>query len=52
QNSFDLTPNGIIATLDLKRPIYLPSARNGHFTNSDFPWEQLDQKVLVEISGK
>lgn len=49
QNSFDLTPNGIIATLDLKRPIYLPTARNGHFTNSDFPWEQLDQKVLGEL---
>lgn len=36
---YDLTPNGIIKLLDLRRPIYEPTARYGHFGHSDFPWE-------------
>jgi S-adenosylmethionine synthetase len=36
---YDLTPNGIIKFLDLKRPIYEPTARYGHFGHADFPWE-------------
>lgn len=36
---YDLSPNGIIATLDLKRPIYEASARYGHFGH-DFAWER------------
>lgn len=35
---YDLSPNGIIATLDLKRPIYESSARYGHFGHN-FAWE-------------
>lgn len=30
-NGYDLSPNGIIKLLDLKRPIYEEKARNGHF---------------------
>ena len=39
---FDLTPAGIINTLDLRRPIYAPTAAHGHFGREDagFPWEQ------------
>lgn len=37
---FDLTPAGIIETLDLKRPIYKPTAAYGHFGREEFPWEQ------------
>jgi S-adenosylmethionine synthetase len=33
---YDLSPNGIIKTLDLKRPIYEQTARYGHFGNSLF----------------
>lgn len=51
-NTFDLTPSGIIATLNLKQPIYLATARNGHFTNPDFSWEQMNEKILGEIAGK
>jgi len=41
---FDLTPVGIIADLDLKRPIYRPTAAYGHFGRSgDFPWERTDR---------
>ncbi len=36
---YDLTPNGIIETLDLRRPIYEQTARYGHFGHADFPWE-------------
>ena len=42
---FNLTPKGIIATLDLKRPIYQQTAAYGHFgrTDLDLPWEKLDK---------
>lgn len=36
---YDLTPRGIIAWLDLRRPIYEETARYGHFGH-DFEWEQ------------
>lgn len=37
---YDLSPNGIIRALDLRRPIYEQTARYGHFGHSDFPWEK------------
>jgi len=39
-SGYELSPNGIIEFLDLKRPIYRQTARSGHFTNSDFIWNQ------------
>jgi S-adenosylmethionine synthetase len=36
---YDLTPKGIIAKLDLKRPIYEPTARYGHF-GEGFDWDR------------
>ena len=41
---FDLTPYGIINTLDLLRPIYFPTSCYGHFGREDclFPWEELN----------
>ncbi|QEN06044.1 methionine adenosyltransferase [Thiospirochaeta perfilievii] len=41
-DNFSLTPSGIIKTLDLKRPIYSPTAAYGHFGRPDFPWEKTD----------
>ena len=40
---FDLTPAGIIRTLDLLRPIYKPTAAYGHFGRTDIslPWENI-----------
>jgi len=38
----DLTPSGIIKKLDLRRPIYGKTAREGHFGVADRPWEQTD----------
>jgi len=43
RSTFDLTPRGIIQLLDLKRPIYVQTAKNGHFGNPDFGWEKTDQ---------
>jgi S-adenosylmethionine synthetase len=37
---FDLTPAGIIKTLDLRRPIYRKTASYGHFGRAEFPWEK------------
>ena len=37
---YDLSPNGIISLLDLKRPIYEKTAEYGHFGHADFSWEQ------------
>jgi len=43
--NFDLTPAGIIRTLDLKRPIYKQTAAYGHFGRNDIdlPWEKIDK---------
>jgi len=43
RDTFDLTPKGIITLLDLKRPIYVQTAKNGHFGNPDFGWEKTDK---------
>jgi S-adenosylmethionine synthetase len=42
---FDLTPSGIIKTLDLLRPIYRKTACYGHFgrENENFRWEKTDR---------
>ena len=54
RNLFDLRPAGIIAMLDLKRPIYRQTAAYGHMgrTDVDLPWEKLDKvdalKAAVE----
>lgn len=37
---YDLSPNGIIKALDLKKPQYEQAARWGHFGHTDFAWEQ------------
>lgn len=46
---FDLRPAGIIQALDLRRPIYKPTAAFGHFgrTDVDLPWERLDKVALL-----
>ncbi|MEG2950310.1 MAG: methionine adenosyltransferase [Clostridia bacterium] len=48
---FDLSPDGIIKTLDLKRPIYRQTAAYGHFGRNDLdlPWEKTDR--AQELKG-
>ena len=45
RENFDLRPAGIIKMLDLRRPIYKPTAAYGHFgrTDVDLPWEKTDK---------
>lgn len=46
---FDLRPGAIIKALDLRRPIYRPTAVYGHFgrTDLDLPWERTDKVDLL-----
>ena len=50
KNNFKLTPNGIIETLDLRRPIFSKTAAYGHFgrDDADFTWEKLDKVELFK----
>ena len=45
RKNFELTPKGIIETLDLRRPIFKETARFGHFgrTGENFTWEKTDK---------
>ena len=46
---FDLTPKGIIETLDLLRPIYRKTAAYGHFGRElpEFTWEKTDRAEAI-----
>ena len=39
--NFDLTPAGIISSLDLRKPIYTKTTNYGHFGKKDLAWEQI-----------
>jgi S-adenosylmethionine synthetase len=45
RENFQMTPAGIIKSLDLRRPIYKQTAAYGHFgrTGKDFTWERTDK---------
>jgi len=53
---FDLRPEAIIRTLDLRRPIYRQTACCGHFGRDDLdlPWEKTDkvETLKAEALGK
>ena len=40
KNTFDLTPQGIIKYLDLRKPIYKETTNYGHFGKNDLSWER------------
>ena len=40
KKNFDLRPGVLVRELDLARPIYLPTASYGHFTNQEYSWEK------------
>ena len=41
RKEIDLTPNGIIRRLDLRKPIYRNTSNYGHFGRDGFSWEEL-----------
>ena len=55
KRNFDLRPAAIIEQLDLKRPIYEPTASYGHFGRAPeqgrFPWEKTDQTEKIRKEG-
>lgn len=52
---FDLSPQGIMDMLDLRRPIYRATAFGGHFgrTNEEFSWEKTDraEQLLAAVKS-
>lgn len=50
RENFDLTPQGIINSLELTRPIYSQTAAHGHFGRDDIdlPWERLDKVAYLK----
>jgi len=49
---FDMSPAGIIKTLDLKKPVYQKTASYGHFGRDHFSWEKTDKaKALMKAIG-
>jgi S-adenosylmethionine synthetase len=51
---FELTPKGIIKTLDLRRPIYKQTAKFGHFgrTSDEFTWEKTDKAEALRTDAE
>jgi S-adenosylmethionine synthetase len=51
---FNLTPKGIIDTLDLRRPIYRKTAAFGHFgrTEPEFTWERTDKAGVLRADAQ
>ncbi|MFL6581847.1 MAG: methionine adenosyltransferase [Burkholderiales bacterium] len=50
---FDLRPRGILAMLDLLRPIYAKTAAYGHFGRDEpeFSWENLDRVEMLKADA-
>jgi len=51
--NFQLTPRGIIESLDLRRPIYRKTAAFGHFgrTEPEFTWERTDKAATLRAAA-
>lgn len=54
RQNFDLTPQGIINTLKLRRPIYKRTACYGHFGRLEegFTWEEVDKAPQLATAAK
>lgn len=54
RDNFELTPKGIIRSLNLLRPIYRKTAAYGHFgrTEPEFTWESLDKVDVLRKAAK
>ena len=52
QQVFDLSPAGIINTLDLRKPIYQATAAYGHFGRPEFSWEKTDKIDALKAAIK
>jgi S-adenosylmethionine synthetase len=50
RKNFDMTPKGIVKTLNLRRPIYQKTAAYGHFGRNEpeFTWERTDKAAKLK----
>jgi S-adenosylmethionine synthetase len=51
RDHFELTPGGIIKSLDLRRPIYKATAAYGHFGRDGFSWEKTDKAEALRTAA-
>ena len=51
RDHFELTPRGIIESLDLRRPIYKATAAYGHFGRDGFSWEKTDKAEALRTAA-
>jgi S-adenosylmethionine synthetase len=49
---FNLTPDGVIETLDLRKPVYVKTAAYGHFGRDEFSWEKTDRTDAIKSAVK
>jgi S-adenosylmethionine synthetase len=54
RKNFELTPKGIIESLNLRRPIFQKTAAYGHFgrSDADFTWERTDKAEALREGAK
>ena len=54
RDHFDLTPSAMLSTLQLRRPVYLPTARHGHFgrTGPGYTWEVSDRAAALATAAR
>jgi S-adenosylmethionine synthetase len=54
RKNFQLTPKGIIESLNLRRPIYQKTAAYGHFgrTEPEFTWEKTDKAAALKAAAE
>ncbi len=53
EKHFDLRPEAIIRTFNLRRPIYRPTSVYGHFGRDDIdlPWERTDKAAILQAEA-
>jgi S-adenosylmethionine synthetase len=49
---FSCTPKAMMEALDLRRPIYLPTAAYGHFGREGFSWERTDKAEALKAAAR
>lgn len=50
---FDLTPKGLIDSLELRKPVFRKTASYGHFGRNEFTWEAVNRaSEIKDLAGK
>lgn len=49
---FDLSPRGILESLDLRKPVFRRTTNYGHFGREEFTWERVDRAEALKRALK